>query len=37
MLLEIANDIVKNSPFPLTIVDKEGRVKQVGPAYVAAV
>lgn len=37
MFLEMANDIIKNSPFPLTIVDKQGSIKRVSPAYAAMV
>jgi len=37
MFLEMANDIIKNSPFPLTIVDKEGTIKRISPAYAAMV
>lgn len=37
MVLEIADDIVKNSPFPLTIVDGAGVIEQISPAYSAMI
>lgn len=37
MILEIAEDIVKNSPFPLTVVDNTGVIEQISPTYSAMV
>lgn len=37
MILQIADDIVKNSPFPFTIVDENNIIEQVSPAYAAMV
>lgn len=37
MVLAIADDIVKNSPFPLTIVGKQGAIEQISPAYAVMV
>lgn len=37
MVLSIADDIVKNSPFPLTIVGTQGTIEQISPAYAAIV
>ncbi len=37
MVLEIADDIIKNSPLPLTIVDRDGVIEHVSPAYAAIV
>lgn len=33
MILDIKDDIVKNSPFPLTIVDNHGKIQDVSTAY----
>lgn len=37
MILEIADDIVKNSPFPLVIVDGKGAIEHISPAYATMV
>lgn len=37
MILEIADDIVKNGPFPLTIINEKGVIEHISPAYAAMI
>lgn len=37
LILEVADDIMRNSPFPITILDGKGVIEQISPAYSAAI
>lgn len=35
MLLNMASEIIRNSPLPITIADQDGNIRNISPAYAA--